>query len=244
MQTIHNLRNENAAADDPSSERTLIQRCANPGVIPVEEIEYHLFVPQRAHDPLLESAYNVWRDGWRATLEELDGTTRLHSDEFARQDEVGVLSIGTRCLSVTGLRWLDLSLARSREDSYFQHWPSEAVAALGTAFVGITSNTIVHPESRRTLVAAPRGTSGDGTRLAFATIALSVRRFVASPAESIIALTRNDRAMDRAATALGATKLSQIYLHGVETDVIVVPRANARPHGPVVDDLWARRHQG
>jgi hypothetical protein len=50
--------------------------------------------------------------------------------------------------------------------------------------------------------------------------------------------------MGRAAVELGATKLGQIYLHGIETDVIAVSRADARPHGAIVDHLWEQRRQG
>jgi hypothetical protein len=244
MNIADNLRSTDSSLDEPASEHTQVQRRIVSPAVDVEEFEYHLFSPQRAHHPLLEQAYEVWRDGWHATLRELDGSGPVHSDEFARQDEIGVLSVGKSCASVTGVRWLDLSLARAREDSYFAHWPKEALAALGSSLVCITSNTIVHTEWRRTVVAPPRGTAASPTKLAFATIALSVRRFLASSADSIIALTRNDRAMGRAAVELGATKLGQIYLHGVETDVIVVPRADAKPHGAIVDHLWARRRQG
>lgn len=243
MHTIPTLHNQQAAPEEPASEYTRIQARLTPHAVAVEALDYHLFSPQRTHHPLLEQAYEVWRDGWQATLEELDAARRLFSDEFARQDEIGVISSGHQCLSVTGIRWLDLSLSRSLEDSYFQHWPKPALAALGPVSVCITSNTIVHPGWRRIAVEARDGEEVQSTRLAFATIALSVRRFLASGADSIIALTRNDRAMGRAAAELGATKLAQITLHGVETDVIVVPRAHAKPHAPAVDDLWRRRYQ-
>jgi hypothetical protein len=244
MSIAHDLRNMDSSLDEAASEDTQVQRRIVAQTIAVEELEYHLFSPQRAFHPLLDQAYEVWRDGWQATLRELDRERPMFSDEFARQDEIGVLSVGKSCVSVTGVRWLDLALARSREDSYFAHWPKDALAALGSVPVCITSNTIVHPEWRRTVVEPPRDAPGSPTKLAFATIALSVRRFLASSAEGIIALTRNDRAMGRAAAELGATKLGQIHLHGVETDVIVVPRADARPHGVIVDHLWARRRQG
>lgn len=243
MLTTPKLQDENSAAEEPASEYTRIQHRLTPHTIAVEDLDYHLFSPQRAHHPLLEQAYEIWRDGWQATLEELDSAKRIFSDEFARQDEIGVLCNGDQCVSVTGIRWLDLSLSRAREDSYFQHWPKQALDALGPAYVCITSNTIVHPHWRRIRVEAQTGNEIHSTRLAFATIALSVRRFLASGADSIIALTRNDRAMGRAAAELGATKLAQITLHGVESDVIVVPRADAKPHVPAVDDLWRRRHQ-
>ena len=226
----------------PTSEHTLVQAIPQRRRITVEALEYHLFRPRRAHDPLLERAYEVWREGWRDTLFELEGSTELHSDEFGRQDEVAVFAVQQQCVAITGLRWLDLALPRSREDSYFKHWPGEALQKVDGRLACVASNTVVHPAWRGTQVLAPEGVAEDPARLAFVTIALSVRRFLASSAECLIALTRNDRSIDRIAAALGATRLAQIRLHGIETDVICIDRANATPRGAVVSELWRRRH--
>ncbi|HKO91211.1 MAG TPA: hypothetical protein VJU61_08665 [Polyangiaceae bacterium] len=244
MQATRKSLSTELAQEEPVSEHTAIQRIVQRQTVPVETLEYHLFRPRKAHDPLLESAYDVWREGWRATLLELEGTTELHSDDFSRQDEIGVIASGGQCVAVTGIRWLDLSLPRSLEDSYFKTWPGPAVAAVAQRFVSVASNTVVHPDWRGTLIDAPRGQEGDPTRLAFATVALSVRRFVASSADLLIALTRNDRSIDRFAQALGATRLALIQVHGIDTDVICIERPNATPEGPVMNELWRRRHQG
>jgi hypothetical protein len=230
--------------DEPQSEHTHVQPVAQPRRIPVEALQYHLFRPRHTHDPLLEEAYEVWRDAWKATLLELNGSVSLHSDEFGRQDELAVVAIGGRCIAVTGLRWLDMALPRSREDSYFKDWPPEAVAALGDDLSLVGSNTVVHPAWRRTLIEAPASLPGDPMRLVFATIALTVRRFVASSAQNLIALTRNDRAIDRVGAALGAQRLAQTRVHGIETDVMCLTRSNAPAANAIVQSLWARRHQG
>ncbi|HVZ31901.1 MAG TPA: hypothetical protein VG963_05720 [Polyangiaceae bacterium] len=214
-----------------------------PRRVAAERLEYHLFRPRKAHDPLLEHAYEVWRDGWKATLFELDGTTELYSDDFARQDEIAVVAFEGRCVAVNGLRWLDLSLPRAREDSFFKHWPTPALARMSDRVVTVGSNTLIHPTWRGTLIEPPQGKSADPERLAFTTIALTVRRFLSSSAQSLIALTRNDRAIDRVLAALGATTLARIQLHGVETDIICVDRSDAVTETLVVNDLWARRHQ-
>jgi hypothetical protein len=244
MHAVKRSSSQPRPADDTPSEHSRVQHKIRPRTLAAEQLEYHLFVPQRAHDPLLEDAYRVWRDVWRDTFEELEGTAQIHSDEFTRQDEIGVLTLGGRCISVTGLRWLDLSLARSRDDSYFKPWPAESLAALGTGVVGITGNAVVHPDWRGTLVEPSRSTPGNPARLAFIAIALTIQRFFASPAECSVALTRNDRGMDRVAVALGATSLSHIRLHGLETNVVRFPRNCVRQTEPVVDELWGRRRQG
>ncbi|MEO8182480.1 MAG: hypothetical protein ABI895_26890 [Deltaproteobacteria bacterium] len=168
----------------------------------------------------------------------------MHSDEFDRQDEVGVLCLDGHCISVTGLRWLDLSLSRAREDSYFQHWPKDAVAALGPRLVAITNNTIVQSDWRRAVVQSSRVGADDPVKLKYATIGLSMRRFIASAADSVVALARNDRAMHMVAVSMGGKKLGQILLHGIETDIMVATRHELKVHGAVVDELWDRRRQG
>jgi hypothetical protein len=237
--------------NQPASEDSCVQRQRRRETLAVEQLEFHLFVPRRAHDPLLEEAYEVWRDVWQDTFDELDGTRCIYSDEFTRQDEIAVISLAGRCIAVAGLRWLDMSLPRSREDSYFKPWPAASVEALGNGVVGVTGNAVVHPHWRGTLVRPPLTPSHPGgphpeepARLAYVSIALTIQRFFASPADCSVALTRNDRGMDRVASALGAASLSQIRMHGVGTNVVRFARNCVRQWDPAVADLWRRRHQG
>lgn len=235
---------EGGSSDEPASEITRVQPiCRSSLEVPVDALEYHIFTPQRARGPLLEDAYEVWRSVWLAAFESVHGAYRLHSDHFVRQDQIAVVSTGGRCISLMGLRCLDLSLARTRDDSYFEPWPNEIMASLKDHVVGVTSNLAVHPDWRGAVVTSPRSPT-DNTRLSSLTIALSVRSSFASPVESVIALTRNNRSVDKLANSLGATKLGQITLHGADADIVRFDRANAVTRGYVVDELWERRHQG
>ena len=242
MQTIRDARAESDALDEPASEHTAIRATVGHKTVAVEQLQFHLLSPRRYGVRLLDDAYELWRDVWRSTWQEAKGSTEIYSDEFTRQDEIGVLSLGSTPLSVTCMRWLDLSRALAIEDSYFKCWPHEAVTRVAGRQVCVGSNTAVHPEWRRTLIQPP-GASGEPARLAFTAIALTVRRFVASPAQSLIALTRNDRSIDRILTALGSTTLARIQVCGIDTDVICVDREKATPATLVVDDLWRRCRQ-
>jgi hypothetical protein len=243
MQAIKLAVSQPANGDDPVSETTQVHRRVRRRTLAVEQLEYHLFVPHRTHDPLLENAYEVWRDAWRATFEELDGKTELFSDEFTRQDEVGVLSLAGRCIAVTGMRWLDLSLARAREDSYFKPWPAEAVLALGDGIIGISSNAVVHPDWRGSLVLPPPGVQLEPSRLSTLSVGLTIQRFFESPAELSVAVTRNDRGMDRVCSSLGATSLGQTEMHGIDSDVMQFARTCVKRVNPTLNSLWRRRHQ-
>src|SRR5262245_7306877 len=77
-----------------------------------------------AQRELLEQAYTCWSSVWRQTLRELDGAGHVYSDDFTRQHELGCLFYSGQCVGLTGYRWVDLSLAESRDDSYFKVWPA------------------------------------------------------------------------------------------------------------------------
>lgn len=226
--------------DEVRSERTQIRRtpCLE---LSIDSMEFHLFRPRTSRHPLLRAAYELWRSEWLATLGELDGVTRLHSDEFGRLDEVGVLSIGQRCISLIGLRWFDLSLRMAREDSYFQHWPQDVIERVARGIVATTSNVCVHSNYRRALIDPSPERTGAPASLILSTVALGFRRCMESPAEHVVAVTRNDRSMNRVAAAAGAVKVGQIKLHGIDSDLILVTRDKVKTRGPVFDVLWGRR---
>lgn len=226
--------------EEPASEHTQIQRIER-RPIAVDRLQYHLLRPQVVRQPLLEAAYELWHDVWQSTFLEADGTAEIYSDEFTRQDEIGVLTAGTCCVSVTALRWLDLSTARSREDSYFRPWPRAALRALGDGIIGISSNAVVHPDWRGTLLAPPAGELGQPVRLVHAAVGLTIQRFFESPAQGSVAVTRNDRRMDRVCQSLGATSIGKIILHGIESDLMHFPRRALREEEPVLDHLWRQR---
>jgi len=225
--------------DAPISESTQIRRRPVHRRIPVRKFEYHLLRPGMTHSPLLRNAYELWRDNWQITLRELEGVERIDSDEFGRQTEIGVLTVGRTCVSVTGLRWLDLSQPMAREDSYFRCWPESAMQRIGECRVGISSNTVVDAPWRRALI------ESDAAELplpvALATVALSVRRFLESTAEKFIGVTRNDRSMNRVGTGVGGSKIGQIRLHGIDSDLLCQDRRDAPDLGPSVEELWKRR---
>lgn len=233
----------NGGEEEPASEHTRIQRIAR-GPVAAARLQYHLLRPQVARQPLLEAAYELWHEVWQSTFLEADGTAELYSDEFTRQHEIGVLTAGTRCVAVTALRWLDLSTARSRQDSYFKPWPRAALQALGDGIIGVSSNAVVHPDWRGTLLAPPDGTQGQPVRVVHAAVGLTIQRFFESPAQCSVAVTRNDRRMDRVCQALGATSIGKITHHGVDADLMHFPRRALREVVPVFNDLWGRRQGG
>lgn len=204
----------------------------------VARVDYHLIQSRGPTSAALLSAYGAWRDGWSATFRELDGKSEIYSDEFTRQDQLGVLMYEGRCVSVTGLRWLDLSLPMSGHDSYFRTWPRHIMDTLGSGLIGITSNTIVPSDWRGGLV---HPVQGDPLSLKDITIRMSLRRFVDSGARVFVGVARNDRGMHRVAGDLGGRRMARIQMHGIDSDICGWTRSDVVDLGPLVDDLWARK---
>jgi hypothetical protein len=206
-----------------------------------DSLEYRLISPRGPSSPALLAAYATWRDGWAATFRELEGTPDIPSDEFTRLDQVGVLLSEGRCVSVTGLRWLDMSLPMSTQDSYFRTWPKHVLEALGPGLLGVSCNTIIAPAWRGGLV---HPAQGDLLPLKDLTLRMSLRRFLDSPAQTFAGVTRNDRGMHDLARELGCRRMAAIVLHGIESDICSWSRSDVIDLGPLIEGLWDKWKNG
>ena len=232
-----------AAADqDPQSgPGPLLSKPKLRRTVVASALRYHLFKPRAPAHPLVLAAYAMWQDQWLNTLREVAGTSRLFSDEFTRQDEIGALFLDGHCVAVTALRWIDRSTIIGREDSYFEPWPPHAFTSVGNGLVGISSNTIVHPEWRGADVKLSEDGANAALRIPLAILALTQRRFTESRVSLIVGIARNDRAMNQIGAALGGWKVGQILVHGAESDLMCLPRTSPPAEGAIVDWLWTHR---
>lgn len=206
------------------------------------DLQYHLLSPRTGSGPLLKRAYELWRNGWAETLREVAGLEHINSDEFVRQDEIGVLVSKGKLVCVTGLRRLDLSLSMAQEDSYFRRWPPGAVEALGPVVVGISSNTYIPRMFRKAVIhleqADPQNPSSQPMPLTACIIGLTGLRFHHSNAQKFLAVPRNDRGMNRLLKFLGGRCVGQISVHGIASDLIVKDRSEGSDYGQVIAQIW------
>jgi hypothetical protein len=207
--------------------------------IAVSDLDFHLLGPGAAHRATMRQAYELWRDGWGATLRDVCGLQRIHSDEFTRQDEIVAMFHAGTCIAVSGLRWLDLSLPMARDDSYFGCWPEPAIVRLERSLICISSNTLIAPAWRGTRIEL--GGAPTHIPLKLAMIGLPLKRYVESRARFMVGVTRNDRAMDRTSRELGFFRLATIQVHGIDSDVVAAERSSLLEPGPAVEELWRRR---
>ncbi|MGA9520145.1 MAG: hypothetical protein WBV82_01695 [Myxococcaceae bacterium] len=186
----------------------------------VAGLTYHLLHPnQRAWDSeLIDEAYRCWRRVWSDTLEELDGVTRISSDQFTRQHEIGALFLDKQCIGLSTFRFVDLRVPCMRDDSYFEVWPETALKALvrDGPHICIGSQLTVAPEWRR---------GASGLPVKDLLLGLAVQRFLESRTNTMTGLMRNNRNMNELAYRLGAEPLMRgSTLHGVEVDLVAFRR--------------------
>ncbi|HEY4012270.1 MAG TPA: hypothetical protein VGM06_02945 [Polyangiaceae bacterium] len=189
-------------------------------------LSYHLLRPTNvgAGDiPLLGEAYRCWSEVWTQTFAELDDADSLASDDFTRQSEIAALFHEWECVGTTSLRFIDVSNAIFRDDSYFNVWPEQVLAAASAhgPRICIASSFTVSPRWRRARGARIRDVLG----------ALAVERFLRSDADALIGTVRNDVGMNAFTYKLGCHALARkLTLHGVDVDLIVFFRhSSARP---------------
>jgi hypothetical protein len=189
-------------------------------IVDTERLSYHLLRPQQsgpADLPLLGLAYRCWSEIWTQTLAELDGITRLPSDDFTRQDEIGALFHGWDCIGMTFFRWIDLANPIFKDDSYFTPWSPEALAkatSQGTR-ICISSHFTVHSQWRNAKGCSIKDVLG----------ALIVERFLRSDCHALVGTMRNDHGMNRFTYRFGAKPVERNAVHhGVPVDLIAFYR--------------------
>lgn len=189
------------------------------------------------------AAYAMWRTVWAETFRELDGTPKIYSDEFTRQDEVLCIFRGDVCLASGVLRWVNLGLVSDREDSYFAIWPESAIHTLWSRGpnVIVMSNVSVHPLVRRGRL---------GISLKDVMIALLVERMVEAKADAMTGTPRTDRNMHTTLYRSGAETLAaNVIHHNVPIHIVGFFPEKVHPStDPVVAEavefLWKFRREG
>lgn len=79
-------------------------------------------MPDPAHDEIYREIYRCWRETWEQAFRELKYEGAFPSDSFTRQDYVGAVFHGDRCIALGFLRMMDARRPEFETDSYFSNW--------------------------------------------------------------------------------------------------------------------------
>lgn len=197
--------------------------------------------PSRAFQGYYTRIYEFWHAHWLRTFGEVNGITRLHSDEFCRQSEVSALFLERDPVAVFLYDWFDLRNAAHLEHSYFSRFPDivlETLRQMEIAEVMIINYLAVAENWRRTQ---------NHVSLADVMMGLAVKRFVNSRFRYIVAYARNSRRTNDLMYNFGAVPVHQnLVAHREPSDFVLFDRhrLNFRVEPAVTDlieRLWSAR---
>ncbi|HEX4924439.1 MAG TPA: hypothetical protein VFV50_10145, partial [Bdellovibrionales bacterium] len=185
-------------------------------------------------------AYRCWKEVWSEALLELDGSDKIHSDEFTRHDEVSAVFLKNKCIGTTSFCWMDFGLSPTKDDSYFKIWTPKAIEALTKydSKVLVCSFFTLHPDGRQGKL---------GINMKDVLMGLLVKRFLDSGAKSMTGTVRNNRGVNLSTYRHGAEVLERdLKLHGVDVDLVAFYQDTAHVSqdpiiAHVVESLWNKR---
>ncbi|MDP9151833.1 MAG: hypothetical protein M3O36_18075 [Myxococcota bacterium] len=228
MSSARQVYETTGAEDTPPAEGALGKRSGS-GIVPRAIVEpdrlgYHLLRPRNAGPadmPLLGEAYRCWSPAWEEHLCEREGVTRVPSDDFTRQDEIGALFHEYECIGLTGYRWVDLSRKVHQDDSYFSVWPRDAIESV------CADGSKVCIGNNLTVAAPWRNAVGCSVKELL--LALAIERFLKSDADVLVGTMRNDRGMHSLGYRLGFRPVAQgLVFHGGPVDLVTFRRSAKR----------------
>lgn len=187
-----------------------------------------------------DRAYAHWDDVWRKTFVEVENRRTLFSDDFTRQSEILAIFHDLRCVAIVCHRSADLSSPVTRNDSYFQAWPADALEKLGRhgPKILVGSQISVDPDYRGQF---------DGVSLKNIVSALTIQRLTQIDVDAMPGTMRVDKNTHTLVYECGAVPiLKNIMYHNRPTDLLAIfPKVNPitipEELGHVVARFWAER---
>lgn len=107
-------------------------------------------MPEPEYDEIYRKIYACWRETWEQAFRELKYEGAFPSDSFTRQDYVGAVFHGDRCIALGFLRMMDARRPEFELDTYFSNWESEHRLALRSRGdkIMVCCQFTVHPSAR------------------------------------------------------------------------------------------------
>ncbi|RYZ78194.1 MAG: hypothetical protein EOP04_30165, partial [Proteobacteria bacterium] len=172
--------------------------------------------PDRNSRSLYDECYDLWSKVWTQTLNDLDGTPRLYSDGFTRQEFLCAVEAQGVITSLCFFRTVDLTLKAHQDDSWLSPWPVQKINELADSyrFALIPSWLTVRPEYRK---------SAGFTQFNFSVIMSELISLLCLHLGVDIALgtPRKDRSVHSAVAQAGATCiLPNVQHHSVPVDLV------------------------
>jgi hypothetical protein len=198
--------------------------------------------PEQKMKPLYQEVYRCWQDTWSDAFTELGKPPGfLKSDTFTRQDFVGGIFLGDRCVALSFFRWADPTLPTFSSDSYFSNWGETHIRKLrahGDRII-ICSNFTIAKEARRTAA---------GFSMKDLLVAITLKTFLHTGADALTGALRRDRHVNEACARWGGVEIAREVAsgHGDTVDLMgfyhdVIAKHPRQDLSDLVDSLWEAR---
>lgn len=159
------------------------------------------------------SAFDCWRNVWEETYKDLGFKKDIYSDEFTRQGKINCIFYDTRCVAIMFLRWADLSVNTTRNDSYFRLWSDDDIRDLakdGNNIV-VMSNMTIAKEWRKDVC---------NISMKDLIVYFCSRNFVESNASTMATFTRNTKNVHKLAERFGGICIRENIVNYNSTDLV------------------------
>jgi len=181
-------------------------------------LKFFVFNPRDPHPFAQEVAtqtYDMWREVWLAALGELEGAKDLKSDDFTRQEQIGVLLEDGVAIGSVFFANVDLAKPMWRKDSYFSAWPEDTMVKIGREYstVLVCSYFTLSQNYRR---------SSQGFNGKQLLSALAVEHFFNTESSAMVGTMRVNRGMHTLCYDLHALPIERdLEMHGVKVDLVL-----------------------
>jgi hypothetical protein len=198
--------------------------------------------PEDPSTALHNQAFEFWRGFWDEVYLSVGSAEKTNPDQFRRLDALSVISNRGRIIALHGYTFFNLDQQCDRHHSFFAgSFTPKAMRAmddLGMRYVMTMEYFSVAPEWRK---------RSHDVAMGLVLLSLSQKFFLETEAEMWIGAPRADIGVAKLCYSMGATALDQgLMLHGAKTDLIGVPRHDAKWVGSeadkaLVESLWEKR---
>jgi hypothetical protein len=205
----------------------------------LEKLSYYIFNTHESildHSEIVNEAYLMWKDVWSSALMELEGSDKIHSDDFSRHQQVGALFYNKEPIGLCLFSSVDLNLQVWRDDSYFKSWPEELLKNIGKNNPGkkilICCYFTLSKKWRRGV---------NGVNFKNVLTGIAVKHFIHSDCDLMVGTMRKDRGMDKMTYQWGATPVLQDQtMHGVLVDLVLFDKKECEkaPSDIYVERAW------
>lgn len=205
--------------------------------------------PEEKHIEIYNTIYACWNSVWTSAYSEANCHSKseaLKSDSFTRHDFVASIFYKDECIAFILFRYVDMSLAASREDSFFIHWNEDhlnSVLKIGRHILVCGNLGVPHRLRIKSLRSMLLGFSlKDLIGGIISQITLQ------SKAIATLATPRRDRDVHVSAYNWGATSIAEnvSWGFGIQVDLISFNKNNLHKHqthplSALIDNLWLNK---